>query len=89
MTVAASLASYFLYMNERFAVKNKGAARYELRCGNLINHLCGYLFLMIKRSRSMSLGLAACIGALASLLLGTVTVNYAMLFLMRHGAYDV
>jgi arsenical pump membrane protein len=36
------------------------------------------LFLMIKRPRGMNLGLAAGIGALASLLLGTVTVNDAV-----------
>jgi len=36
------------------------------------------LFLMVKRPRGMNLGLAAGIGALASLLLGTVTVNDAV-----------
>ncbi|HLE74739.1 MAG TPA: hypothetical protein VI864_01665 [Candidatus Bathyarchaeia archaeon] len=44
---------------------------------------------MIKRPRGMNLGLAAGIGALASLLLDTVTVNDAVLFLMCYGAYDV
>ena len=36
------------------------------------------LFLMIKRPRGMNLGLAAGIGAIASLLLGTVTINDAV-----------
>lgn len=36
------------------------------------------LFLMIKRPKGMNLGLAAGIGALASLLLGTVSVNAAV-----------
>jgi Na+/H+ antiporter NhaD/arsenite permease-like protein len=47
------------------------------------------LFLMIKCPRGVNLGLAAGIGALASLLLGTVTVNDAVLFLVRYGAYNV
>ena len=76
-------------MNERFAVKSKGAIHYELRFGISLTIVAVTLFLMIKRPRGMNLGLAAGIGALASLLLGTVTVNDAVLFLMRHGAYDV
>jgi len=43
------------------------------------------LFLMIKRPRGINLGLAAGIGAVASLLFGTVTLNDAAALLSTFG----
>ena len=77
MTTAA-LAISFLYLNEPCAVKGKGASTMSYASVASIAIFAVTLFLMIKRPKGMNLGLAAGIGAIASLLLGTVTLTDAV-----------